>query len=195
MKKTLLIALLLIPFLGISQTTKPVDGFLGIKFGSSRAEVAAALNAKGGIINKAQSTPNLLSYKNIKLGHRNAAVFLVKFFNNKAFEADFLFDAEMDAKTLEYYKELVSDINENYGKGQENNKYQEPYNAEDDDGIKINAIQNGKAEFETVWESSPTKNTISTSISTELTVVLTYQDSNLADQAINNQKSKEKADF
>jgi hypothetical protein len=195
MKKTLLITLLLVPFLGISQTIKPIDGFLGIKFGSSRMAVISALNAKGGILDKSQSTPILLAYKNIKLGHRTAGAFVVKFIDNKAFEADFIFDPGLDAKTLEYYKQLVNDINENYGTGLERKKFQEPYNDEDDDGLKIDAIKDGKAEFETYWRSLPTKNTIMASIDVALTVILTYQDAELIGQAISRQKAKEKSDF
>ncbi|MDB4903096.1 MAG: hypothetical protein JWQ63_2377 [Mucilaginibacter sp.] len=195
MKKTLLIALLLIPFLGISQTTKPVDGFLGIKFGSSRAAVIAALNAKGGILGKKESTPEFLYYKNIKLGHRDAGAFMVKFVDDKAFEADFIFDPGLDAKTIEYYKILVNDISENYGKGFDHKNYQEPYNNEDDDGIKIDAMKDGKVEYFTIWQSEPSKNTIKASVDVSLAVILKYQDSELVGRVIDKQKAKEKSDF
>jgi hypothetical protein len=193
-KKTLFIALLLIPFFGVSQTTKPIDGFLGIKFGSTRVAVITALNAKGGILDKKETTPDLVVYKNIKLGHREAGIFLVKFIDNKAFEADFIFDPGLDAKTIEYYLALVNDINENYGTGDMQKKFQEPYNDQDDDGIKINAMKDGKAVYATYWQSA-SNNTIKASIETSLAVMLTYQDGDLTDQAINKQKAKEKSDY
>ena len=194
MKKTLLIALLLIPFLGISQTKKPIDGFLGIKFGSTKATVMTALKAKGGILNAKQSTSDVIVYKNIKLGHRDAGAFIVKFINNKAFEADFIFDPGLEAKTIEYYYELVNDINEIYGAGDVQKKFQEPYNDDVDDGFKITGIKNGKIDYSTLWKSS-NKNAIGASITAELTVELVYQDNDLIKQAVDNQKAKEKSDY
>lgn len=194
MKKTLLVALLVIPFLGISQTTKPIDGFLGIKFGSTRVAVIEALNAKGGILNKKNTTADLLYYNNIKLGHRNAGAFIVKFIDNKAFEADFIFDPGLEAKTIQYFFELTNDINDNYGAGDVKKKFQEPYDDEDDDGIKIDGIKHGKIDYVTYWLSSA-KNSIAESITPELAVLLIYQDSALTDEAVKRQKTKEKSDF
>jgi hypothetical protein len=195
MKKTLLFALLLFPFLGISQTTKPIEGFLGIKFGTSRALVMQALSAKGGVLDKKESDATLVTYKNIKLGHRSAAEIIVKFVNDKAFEADFIFDPGLDSKTIEYFFELANDIDENYGKGYLKKTYQEPYNDKDDDGIKIDALKDGKAVYKSYWESLPSKNTIVASISEELAVILTYQDGDLTHEAVNKQKAKEKSDY
>ncbi|MDF2430816.1 MAG: hypothetical protein JWP44_447 [Mucilaginibacter sp.] len=194
MKKTLLIALLLIPFLGISQTTKPIEGFLGIKFGSSRLEVLTALNAKGGIIDKKESTPDMLVYKNIKLGHRDAGAFIVKFIENKAFEADFIFDPGLDAKTIDYYNDLVADLNSNYGKGDFKPIYKDPYSATDNDGDKIVGMKNAEVTYETYWLSD-NKNTIAATINESLAVLLTYQDEALTGIALKKQKAKEKSDF
>lgn len=194
MKKTLLIALLLIPFWGISQTTKEVEGFLGIKFGSSAAEVQSALNAKGGILDKKNTDADLMTYKNIKLGHRDAGLFVIKFINNKAFEADFIFDPGLDAKTLDYYYSLVDDINDNYGKGQSTATFKSPYSDKDPDNEKILAIKNAEGDYSSFWQSS-NKNTISITITDDLAVILKYQDSVLVQEAINSQKAKEKSDY
>ncbi len=194
MKKTLLIALLLVPFLGISQTKKSIDGFLGIKFGSTRAAVIAALNAKGGILDKKESTVNMLAYKNIKLGHRTAGAFVVKFIDGKAYEADFVFDPGLDAHTIEYFFNLVNDINENYGAGDIKKTFQEPYNDEDDDGIKIGAMKDGKVSYATYWQSD-NKNTIKAVIDESLAVLLIYQDADLAHESVKKQKAKESSDY
>jgi len=79
MKKILLIALLLTPLLGFSQTTKPIDGFLGIKFGSSKAVVLAAVRAKGGKYVKEYSNSQKLAFSNVNLGTRESTAFLVFF--------------------------------------------------------------------------------------------------------------------
>jgi hypothetical protein len=193
MKKTLLIALLLIPFLGISQTIKPIDGFLGIKFGSSRAVVSAALSAKGGTLDKKETTPEALVYNNIKLGHRATGAFVVKFIDGKAYEADFLFEPGQEAHTLEYYFELVSDINENYGKGDSKATFKDPYNNEDPDNIKINAITHGNAAYDTYWQSN--NNVIHATIDETLDVILVYQNGALADVVTSKEKAKEKSDY
>jgi len=193
MKKALFIALLLIPFLGISQTKKPIDGFLGIKFGTARAAVAASLNAKGGILNKKETTADMLVYKNIKLGHRDAGIFVVKFVDNKAYEADFIFDPGADAHTIEYYFSLVNDLNENYGIGDSKKTFKEPYNDEDEDNIKISAIRNGNAEYKTYWKSDG--NFIKVEIEEALAVLLIYQDGKLDNTVETRQKAKEKSDY
>ncbi|MGZ3752282.1 MAG: hypothetical protein ACXVAU_13460, partial [Mucilaginibacter sp.] len=128
MKKNLFVALLfLIPFCGFSQTTKPISGFLGVKFGSSKETVIAALKAKGAILDKANSHKDNLAFSNAKLGTRKATGLLVKFVNNKAFEADYFFDPEVEAHIINEYNELVADITRVYGEGNVTKKYMSPY--------------------------------------------------------------------
>jgi hypothetical protein len=194
MNKYLLVALLLIPFTGISQSKKSIDGFLGIKFGSSRASVIIALKAKGGILSLKESSADWVYFKNLKLGHRAAGAFIVKFIDNKAYEGDFLFDPGADAHTLEYYFSLVNDINESYGTGDLRKNFKDPYNDKDEDDIKISAIKNGNAEYVTYWQSE-NKNTIAASIDEGLAVLLTYQDETLTGEAVKRQKTKDKADY
>jgi len=117
MKKTLFITLLfLIPFLGFSQTTKPIDGFLGIKFGSTKAAVIAAIKARGGRINKA-SKNDYLAFDNVHLGHRETDMFLIRFVDNKAYEADFVFKPADENHAIQYYDRLISDLDDIYGVG------------------------------------------------------------------------------
>lgn len=195
MKKSILITLLLIPFLGFSQATKPIEGFLGIKFGSSRVAVIAALKAKGGTFDKANSDANSVAFNNINLGHRETGGFLVKFINDKAFECDFIFDPGADAKTLEYYYALVNDITDIYGPTTVSKAtFKEPYSDKDSDMDKIVAIQSAEADYTTIWQSD-NKNTISVNITEKLAVVLQYQDAGLVEIAVKNQKAKEKSDY
>ncbi len=191
MRKTLLITLLLIPFFGISQTTKPIDGFLGIKFGSDAETVKAAIKAKGGIFIVKSSKPDLLEFTGVKLGHRTASVFGVKLIDNKAFEADFFFDPDLQAKIIDEYNALGSDINEVYGKGESTKTFKSPY--ADGDGFELTAIKSGNADYQTIWRSGD--NTISESIDDDLSIELSYQDGPLIDQAISRQKAKEKSDY
>ncbi|WP_461451088.1 hypothetical protein [Mucilaginibacter sp.] len=197
MKKILLIALLLLPILGFSQTdktTKPIDGFLGIKFGSTKAAVIAAIKARGGKVNTNGDADNI-AFDNVSLGHRETEIFFVRFVDNKAFEADFTFTPADNNHAIEYYNSLVSDLNDIYGKGESTKKFTAPY--VEGDGHEQGALVLGAAEFNTYWEAS-NDNAINASIEKEdltLTVKLVYQDAALFSQAIDKQKSKDKSDY
>jgi hypothetical protein len=193
MKNLFLITLMLIPFLGISQTRKPVDGFLGIKFSSSKATVVAAMKAKGASLQSKEKNSQSLAFLNVTLGHRTGGL-VVKFINDKAYEAVFIFDPGFEAKTIEYYYSLVNDINENYGTGLSSATFKDPYSAKDDDSDKITAIQNADANYITNWKSE-IKNSIQAYISEDLTVLLVYEDANLSNEAEQVQKAKEKSDY
>ena len=194
MKKTLLIALLLIPFLGISQTKKPIDGFLGVKFGSSKADVVAALTAKGASLDKANTKEDFFVFRNVKLGPRETQYFTVSFTNDKAYFAVFIFKPEDRPKTVDYYNNLVRDISEIYGTGKPYVNFKSPYKYGDED--EIVALQGGYATMYTTWKSD--KNIIEASIKhddDELTVALIYQDGVLAAEQAAKQKAKEKSDY
>jgi len=193
MKKTLLIILLLIPFFGFSQTTKPIEAFLGIKFGSSKAEVIAAMKAKGyKLANSNANSETNLEFGIINYGHRETTAFGVKFIDDKAYEAVFIFKADEDPKTIDYYNNLVSDVNDVYGPGKPTKVFRYPY--ADGDGDELTAIEGGYADFSTHW-TSDNKNFVEARITSEMDVILFYDDKALADQAIAKQKDKEKSDM
>jgi hypothetical protein len=191
MKKTLLIVFLLIPFFGFSQTTKPIDGFLGIKFGSSKAIVLAAIKAKGGVVDKANSNLTQIAFNNVKLGHRLTSGFLVRFVNDKACNALFVFSTTPEDKTIDYYNDLLNDINDIYGSGESTKTFRTPF--KDGDGYEITAIKEGDADYVTNWNSG--KNSIQMSINTDLMVKLTYFDGVLTDMRDAQKKAKESSDF
>lgn len=150
MKKLTLITLLLVPFLGISQTTKPIDGFLGIKFGTSKAATIAALKAKGGVLDGKPGSDCM--FTGINLGRRTSAGLMVSFFNNKVYEAAFFFKPDNDPEAIDYYNSLVSDISGVYGAGTPTKTFKSPY--EDGDGHESTALEMGYASFFTNWKSN-----------------------------------------
>lgn len=196
MKKNLLIAVLfLIPFCGFSQTTKPIDGFLGIKFGSTKAAVTAAIKARGGKLNEA-SKGNNLAFDNVSLGHRKVDFLIVRFIDDKAFEADFTFTPQDDNHAVEYYNGLVSDINEIYGKGESTKKFTSAF--KDGDGHELAALITGAAEFNTLWQAANENNIEAKIIKTDdndLNIELDYQDDKLTGQAVSKQKAQDKGDY
>jgi len=193
MKKILLITLLLIPFFGFAQTTKPVEGFLGIKFGSSKLAVITAIKAKGGIIDKAHTTATQVAFSNVKLGSRDAVGLAVNFINDKAFIAIFLFKADLDPHTIDYYNELVSDVNGIYGPGTPTKTFTSGFS--DGDGNEVTAIEGGFADYHTEWDSNTNNTAILATINSGLFVILTYQDNKLRDEADAAKKSKESSDY
>jgi hypothetical protein len=196
MKKTLLIILLLIPFFGFSQTTtKPIDGFLGIKFGSTKIAVMAAMKARGAKLDPNSDATNL-AFTNISMAHRSTEVVIIRFVNGKAYEGDIFFTPADNDHAIAYYNDLVSDLNDSYGKGQDSKKFTSPY--ADGDGHEVTALLIGAADYNTYWQAA-NSNTINASINkesdTSLSVELTYQDDVLTQQAIDKQKAKDKGDL
>jgi len=196
MKKILLTALVLIPLLGFSQTTtKPIDGFLGIKFGSTKIAIMAAMKARGGKVDPSSDATDL-AFTNISMGHRATEVVIVRFVNGKAFEGDIFFTPADNDHTIEYYNDLVNDINDSYGNGQDSKKFTSPY--VEGDGHEVTALLIGAADYNTYWEAA-NSNTIHAQIDKEsdssLSVELTYQDDILTQQALDKQKAKDKGDL
>lgn len=194
MKKALLIVLLFVPFIGFSQTTKPIDGFLGIKFGSGKQAVIAALKARGGTLDKASVKDNL-GFDNIKLGHRETELLVVRFTNNKVFEADFHLKPQDDYHAIEYYNNLVSDLTNVYGKGNATKKFTSGF--ADGDGKELGALLTGAAEYNTIWTDA-NNNAVDVTIIKEdgdLVVEIIYQDDALTAQAVKQQKANDKSDY
>jgi hypothetical protein len=190
MKKTLLIALLLIPFLGMSQTTKPIEGFLGIKFGTSKADLLAAMKAKEASLD-ASSTTDDLYFTHVSLGHRATDFIRVRLFNDKVYFAAMVFSPENDASTLGYYAGLVNDISDVYGKGKPTIDFKAPYKY--GDGDETTAIFSSEGKMFTNWQSG--SNSIQVTITTKLKVILFYIDDATQKLAEAAQKEKEKSAF
>lgn len=194
MKKNLIIILLLIPFWGISQTTKPIEGFLGVKFGSSRQEVIAAIKAKGGILD-ADSPADKAYFTNVSLGPRAAETLFVFFTNDKLYKGVFYFKPDQEPQTIEYYNALVSDISEVYGKGKAVRTFKSPY--QEGDGYEITALSSGHATFFTNFDRA--NGLIQIGIKTlkdeSLYVLVYYEDKTLSAEVEKNEKQKAKSDY
>ena len=195
MKKILfVVSLFLIPFCGFSQTTKPIDGFLGVKFGSNKLTVIAALKAKGATFDKNSSDAGNLTFRNATLAHRSVHGLIVKFVNNKACQAVFIFNPDVEAKIIEEYKDLTTDISRAYGEGQATNNYKYPYKDGEELSDTLVGLSAGKIDMSTVWFDAK-KNAIGIEITTDMTIDLKYEDSKLMDEAIAKQDAKDKADL
>jgi hypothetical protein len=191
MKKTLLIALLLIPCLGFSQTLKPITSFLGIKFGSTKAIVIASMKAKGAVVLK-QADPTIVVFDNVKLGSRTAKSLVVGFVNNQAYGAEFTFATDVEAELPGYYQGLVNDFTDVYGKGVVTRQFNDPY--VEGDGNELIGLSAGKIIYNTVWTDS-NKNDITISITTDMEVSVFYTDDALSNKQTDKEKTKNKSDL
>jgi len=194
MKKILLIALLIIPFLGMSQTKIPIDGFLGIKFGSSKQAVIAAIKAKGGVFVKDIPGNKGSVFAKVKLGSRETATFVVKFVDDKAYCALFSFEPAEQPKSIDYYNNLVADITEKYGPGKSEAVFKEPFKM--GDGYEITAIQGGYVNMFTDWDSAD--HSIQVSVDhdgDDISITLTYTDDKLETIAEARKKAKQSSDL
>jgi len=174
---------------------KAIDGFLGIKFGSTAAQVTEALKAKGGVINPRKTNDKELTFDNITLAGRKAVAVFIKLVNNQAYEAQFVFKPEVENKTIEYYNALVADITGTYGTGKSLKNFKQPYT--DGDGYEITALKAGSADYSTVWNDSNNQIIVAITTNTEgtLRVRLFYSDGKLDAISENKQSEANKAEL
>lgn len=190
MKKLTLIILLIAVCFEIKAQEKQIDSFLGIKFGSSKAQVLKAMSARGSTLDLAKSNGDFQNYKNVKIGTRKVDVFSIRFVDDKVFQADFYFIPELEAKTIDLYNDIVEDVTNVYGTGSPFKNFQHPY--EDGDGFELSAIKLGKATYNTYWNRI---NSIVVSIIPAMAVKLEYQDDVLVKVAIEKQNQIKKDDY
>jgi len=192
MKNLILITFLLISFGVKAQTTKPIDGFLGIKFGSSAAEVTEALKAKGGVVRT--SSPISITFTGLTLGSKKVVALFVHFVNDKAYEATFAFYPDQEAQSIEYYNGLVNSVSDAYGPGKASKMFKQPYT--DGDGYEITAIKSGNADYHTYWQDDD--NYILSKIEVandKINIKLYYDAGKLLKLNDDQQKEKNKSEF
>lgn len=192
MKNLILITFLLIFFGANAQTTKPIDGFLGIKFGSSAAEVTEALKAKGGVVRA--SSPTSITFTGLTLGNKKIGALFVHFMNDKALEAVFAFLPEQEAQSIEFYNTMVSAVSDAYGPGKITKTFKPPY--EDGDGYEITAIKSGNANYHTSWiDGDNTIDVYIEVVSNKISIRIYYIDGKLQKIYKDQQKEKNKSEF
>jgi hypothetical protein len=177
-KNLLLTIFCLIPLLAFSQK-KSIDGFLDIPFGSDSATVKTALTAKGGIKNDTFSHKDFLVFNGLTLSGRKVFVLKVSFVDNKAYQADFIFNDYSESDVLQYYVNLSTDIEAVYGKGDITYDFGDSNNT-----TRIRRLKSGNASCKTIWQTK-NKNTILLTFlpvdNTLLDIELLYRSSSLWD--------------
>jgi hypothetical protein len=199
--KHLLIAFLL--FMTISSiNAQSIDGFFGMKFGSSVDSIKKAMLSKqGSTIESKFCTDSRLVFTGLKFAGRNALLMRFSFVNNKFHTGTAAFTSDLESKVVDLYNDIKGEINEKYHQSTSDyEQYKYPY--EKGDGHTETAIKLGKASFATYWffkhpisGNKDYQNSITLEISSNLTISITYQDGMLINEAIEKKKEKNFKDY
>jgi len=195
MKKILLITFLLIPFVGFTQTIKPIDGFLGIKFGSSKLAAITSIKARGGVV--ISNKKDELLVNNVKLGKRSVETLIIRFVNNKAYQANFWFRPDVSGHAMDMYNEIVDDFAGVYGSGEVTKKYTDPYSANGDASELELGLLSGKIDYHTDFTDN-NNNYIEVEISpidSDLEIGVSYVSDALTQESEKAEDNKNKSDL
>lgn len=166
---------------------KMIEGFWGVKFGSSQDEVKSAILAKGPTLSSL-STADELMFQDVTFTQRRLAALSFKFVNNKFYEADVTYPAPDDIEVISTFKTIINELSEVYGKPNISKNFQFPY--ADGDGFEAQGIKQGKVSFTAVWKTS-NNNAIQLQIDKNLSLSLFYTDGTLE----KTKDSKKSADY
>ncbi len=181
--KKILLFLLILPLVGLAQT-KTIDGFWGIKFGSTKAATDAAMKAKGCKSSTLAVTDDMLAYDDVTFAQRKAFFVILKFYKNQFYEATVTYKPDPDM-VINQFEKMATELKSSYGETTVFHNFTKPY--ELGDGYELSAIKQGKADYAAYWStanSDGNKNFISLDISKDLYVDLTYQDGTIIKKAI-----------
>lgn len=162
--------------------SKPVlEGFWGIKFGSSQEEVRNIMLTKQGFkYNSNLSTNDRLIFGEGKFAGNYAENLAFVFVDNKFYTSILILKPSSSSKILDFYQEIVDGITKKYFiPDAVTEEYLEPYKK--DDGFFETAIKLGKTNIRTRWllKNPITKDDdsfISVKVDDDMKIYLGYMD-------------------
>jgi hypothetical protein len=192
---------ILIVFLFINSHCQTLEGFLGVKFGSTIEEATKILSAKPGFkVNREFSKPDILAFTDAPFAGRKSFLICLAFVNNKFHTGFAIIAPNLESQLIELYNGIKEELNEKYFKTTSDFKsFKYPY--EDGDGHEETAIKLGKASFSSFWNFKNPKGTndenniISLEITESMKVKLTYQDGILIHEQVDKAKKKNFQDY
>lgn len=175
-----------------------LDGFWGIKFGSSMVEAKKIILAKKtGKIDTVNSDQDVIVVEDAEFAGKRSYLILISFVNDQFHTGTIFFKSDLDAKVLDLYADFKSDLSDKYGKPSNDFKFfTKPYYS--GDGYETQAIRLGKGEVSSFWtfeRPDGGKNAISLSVTERLMIKLTYQDGKLIKVSSEQRKNKNSKDF
>jgi hypothetical protein len=185
-------------FLVAQDSTRTMDGFLGVKFGASASSVKKNISARSEAkFDSKYSKQDVLIFDRVRIAGKETRFVKFEFFKDQLYGIVAYYKASLDARTIELYDEIKSDINSKYYYTDADYKsFKYPYEA--GDGHEITAITLGKASIVAKWtfaQSDGTENQIYLDIDDNLNIKLFYNCGRISAQASETQKSKESTDY
>lgn len=157
-------------------TTKPIEAFWGIKFGSSPDEAKKLVISKGGKFEAPASKPDQLGFTGVVFTGRQTESLLLNFIDGKFYESSLKFPIADDAQVISLFNTIQKELDDVYGHSDINASYEYPY--KEGDGETVQAIKFGHATIFAKWTSS-NGNTIQLQINKDLSFNLFYTDATL----------------
>jgi hypothetical protein len=181
-----------------SDSTVAVDGFWGMKFGSTQAQCKKTLLSKqDATIDSKHTDADQIVVEGLTFGGREVSFIKLSFYKDELHTASVYYKAPLDAKTQDLYDDIKADLNQKYFvTTQDYRNFNSPYT--DGDGYEMDAVRQGLATISAYWHFNRAdgfKNVISLEIDEHLFVILGYQDGKLIKEAVNAEKEKNSKDY
>lgn len=192
MKKLLIAVAVLFSFTACAQ--EKLTGAMGLDFGTSKEQAMQVMATKAGFeFYKEMAVNKTISYTNGVFAGRPCVGAVLHFHENKLHTIVILLESKPEARTLELYNDVISDLQVRYNLiPKEYHNYKYPY--KEGDGYTVSAIKLGYADLTTLFAFGDS-NVISVNITQSCSVKLTYQHTALAEPAINEQNSERSKDY
>ena len=178
-----------------------LEGFMGIKFGTSIEAVKKSMLSKPGCkIDLKYNDTNRIIFDGVTFAGRETLFIKMLFVDKKLHTAIAYFRPSLESKTIELFNEIKNDINEKYYKTTDDFElYEKPYYK--NDGFTEQGIRLGKTTFSVYWtfKHPNTQNNVNDYISLKITeslsIALKYEDGVLVEIASSKEKAKSNSDY
>lgn len=197
MKKIIVFACFMLFAVNAIAEEKTLEGFWGIKFGSSMAVGKKIMASKGLKLDPLFRDKDALMYQITKFGGRDAVAVGLKYDKNQLYKAMVCYRTPLEANTLELYENIKADINTKYYTS-DNNYKQFTYPYSEGDGHEITAIKLGLANIAAFWQferSDGEKNWIQLEIKESLVIFLNYIDGKIHKEVVGKNNETDSKDY
>lgn len=198
MKKVYILMVLLICFIfgQITYCAEPatLDGFLGLPWGASSQQIKNLMKTRPKTTLKSEDQ-KVIIYESTFAGEDAEIGFFI--YQDKMWQAVILINFE-EYEVIKKWKTFCEDISQKYGfSGEKYYFFESPYYERD--GYEEQAIRRGKGTAFAFWEfqkqDGSASDYISCEITTSLSLLLRYQNGQLASIAVNAYKKEKSADL
>ena len=182
MKKLLTFITIILFSLNVNAQVDSLTGCMGIKFGSSTSKVKSMVTSKNAGFNLYHNQTDLVSYTEGTFACRSCIGAIFSFHDDKLHTIKILLESKYDPKCYDLYLEVREELSKKYGiEPNEIHKYRSPYR--EGDGYISTGIKLGYIDIASYF-NFPDGNVLTIEITKSLSIMLVYQDTNLASTAI-----------